>query len=211
MNPNEPSGKDVLEAGFKALFGPVQDLFLKLTGPGFEEYGLMWQDSVRLRRARRLVKGLVKAKAMIEEAGFSPNVVPDKLLLPIFEGMSVEEDETLHTMWAALLANTADPGHPDKIHPLFPSILGQLTPLEAHLLRDLFGSGAGTAIITTQLPPPLGAGNLVRHGLVNNLDTHILGIRECTVTLTSLGTSFVSACASPNRQVPSRAPSIRPG
>jgi hypothetical protein len=33
--------KDVLETGFKALFGPVQDLFLKLTGPAAEEFGLI--------------------------------------------------------------------------------------------------------------------------------------------------------------------------
>jgi hypothetical protein len=87
--------KDVLETGFKALFGPVQDLFLKLTGPAVEEYGLMWQDSVKMRRTKRLVSGLVKTKKMLEESGVEANVVPDKLLLPIFEGMSMEDDESL--------------------------------------------------------------------------------------------------------------------
>jgi hypothetical protein len=50
--------KDVLETGFKAFFGPVQDLFLKLTGPAAEEYGLMWQDSVKIRRDEATRKGL---------------------------------------------------------------------------------------------------------------------------------------------------------
>jgi hypothetical protein len=51
--------KEVLEAGAKALFGPVNDLFMKLTGPAAEEYGLMWGDSVRFRRTKRFVNGLI--------------------------------------------------------------------------------------------------------------------------------------------------------
>jgi len=68
MNPNEPTSKDVLEADFKALCGPVQDLFLKLTGPAAEEYGLMWQDSVRIRRNMRVNSGTVQ----IGGPGFMP-------------------------------------------------------------------------------------------------------------------------------------------
>jgi Abortive infection alpha len=133
MSELEP--KDVLEAGAKALFGPVQELFLKLTEPAVEEYGLMWAESVRMRRMKRFVNGLAKTKRMLEDAGFDPQIVPDKLLLPIFEGMSLEENEDLHTMWAALLANAASPAHARKVRPGFIAILKQMAPDEAALLK----------------------------------------------------------------------------
>jgi hypothetical protein len=127
--------KDVLEVGAKTLFGPVQDLFLKLTGPASEEYGLMWADSVKLRRSKRLVKGLAKTKKILEEAGLEANIVPDKLLLPIFEGMSVEDDESLSDMWAALLANAASPDNAGRVRSGFTAILKEMSPDEAQLLK----------------------------------------------------------------------------
>jgi hypothetical protein len=141
MDELEP--KDVLETGLKTLFGPVNELFLKLTGPAAEEYGLMWAESVRMRRTKRLVSGLAKTKRMVEEAGFEPQTVPDKLLLPIFEGMSVEEDGDLHTMWAALLANEASPEKAGMVRPGFIAILQQMAPDEAALLNWIHSHSQG--------------------------------------------------------------------
>lgn len=136
---NEPDAKDVIEIGIKTVFGPVHDLFLKLTGPAAEEYGLMWQDSLKMRRTRRLIKGLAETKRLLDEAGFEPRVVPDKVLLPIFDGMSLEDNETLQAMWSALLANAALPGS-GKAHAGFIAILRQLSPAEAELLNWIFSS-----------------------------------------------------------------------
>lgn len=130
--------KDVLEVGFKTLFGPVQDLFERLTGSAAEQYGLMWGDSVKMRRTKRLVKGLAKTKRMLAEAGFDPQAVPDKLLLPIFDGMSVEDDENLQDMWAALLANAASPENADKVRPGFIATLKQMSPDEAGALDWIY-------------------------------------------------------------------------
>lgn len=129
--------KDVLEVSLKTLFGPVQDLFNKLTGPAAEEYGLMWADSVKMRRTNRLIKGLGKVKLMLAEAGFDPHVVLDKFLLPIFDGMSVEDDENLQDMWAALLANAASPENAGKVRPSFIAILKEMSPDEALLLTTV--------------------------------------------------------------------------
>jgi Abortive infection alpha len=72
---------------------------------------------------------------MLQDAGFEPNVVPDKLLLPIFEGMSMEDDEDLHTMWAALLANAATPEGSESVRPGFAAILREMAPDEAKVLK----------------------------------------------------------------------------
>jgi Abortive infection alpha len=95
----------------------------------------LWADSVRLRRSKRLVMGLAKTKKMLEEAGLEADIVPDKVLLPIFEGMSVEDDESLSDMWAALLANAASPDNAGKVRPGFTAILKQMSPDEAQLLK----------------------------------------------------------------------------
>jgi len=135
MDELEP--KDVLETGLKTLFGPVNDLFLKLTGPAAEEYGLMWAESVRLRRTKRFVNGLAKTKRMVEGAGFDPRTIPEKLLLPIFEGMSTEDNEDLQTMWASLLANAASRENAEIVRPGFAAILRQMAPDEAALLKAI--------------------------------------------------------------------------
>lgn len=130
--------KDVLEVGLKALFGPVHEIFIKLTGPAAESYGLMWSESIDLRRQKRLIKGLVEVKKMVDEADFDPQMVPDKLLLPIFEGMSLEDDEDLYTMWAALLANAANPANNEKVRPGFVAMLKQMSAEEAKLLGWMY-------------------------------------------------------------------------
>lgn len=142
MDELEP--KDILETGLKTLFGPVSDLFLKLTGPTAEEYGLMWAESVRVRRTKRLVNGLAKTKRLVEAAGFEPRTVPDKLLLPIFNGMSVEEDEDLQTMWAALLANAASPENPGRVNPGFAAILTKMSRDEAVLMNWIYDAVEGS-------------------------------------------------------------------
>jgi len=152
--------KDVLEVGAKTLFGPVADLFAKLTGPAAEEYGLMWQDSVKMRRTKRLVSGLSKTKKMLEGAGIDANIVPDKLLLPIFEGMSVEDDESLSDMWASLLANGASHEDAQKVRPGFTAILKQMAPDEAALLNWIYDE-AEKLIPAKDILEPFPQSNLV--------------------------------------------------
>ena len=74
---------------------------------------------------------------MAKDAGFTPKAVPIKLLFPLLEGASLEEDETLHDMWAALLANASSPEDSDKVRPGFIAMLKQMAPDEAALLKTI--------------------------------------------------------------------------
>jgi hypothetical protein len=222
--------KDVLEAGAKAVFAPVHELFLKLTGPAAEEYGLMWSDSVKMRRTKRIVKGLAKTKRMLQDAGFEPNAVPDRLLLPIFEGMSVEDDEDLHTMWATLLANAAVPENSGKVRAHFIAILRQLAPDDAIVLMriaevtlEIFArpvtAGSKDALdrklaarnslmmaeIREKFPKPDGEGESATEERLQT-SVHVLqalGLIELggnIVTLSSLGRTFIEACRPPEQR-----------
>ena len=83
---------------------------------------------------------LKKAEKMATDAGFTPKAVPVKLLFPMLEGASLEENESLHDMWAALLANASSGGMKGKVRAGFISTLKQMEPDEAALLNEFPGS-----------------------------------------------------------------------
>jgi hypothetical protein len=80
---------------------------------------------------------------MAQEAGFTPQAVSPKILFPLLEGASFEENEDLHTMWAALLANASSPKNAAKVAPGFIATLKQMSPEEAKLLKSIFAFCGG--------------------------------------------------------------------
>lgn len=117
---------------------PFTAIVKRMLGPAADELAEMWRDQVRLYRYERQLKCVEKAEKMVQDAGFTPKAVPIKLLFPLLEGASLEEDEDLHTMWAALLANAASPENAGKVRPAFSAILRELTPDEAALLNWMY-------------------------------------------------------------------------
>jgi hypothetical protein len=86
------------------------------------------------RMADRVDRLFEKTGEMIVNAGIKPKPVSDKLLIEIVRGASVEDNENLHTMWAALLAHAASP-EADHMRPAFLSALRNMSADEAHLLN----------------------------------------------------------------------------
>src|ERR1035438_5844869 len=75
---------------------------------------------------------------MAQDAGFTPQTVPPKVLFPLLEGASFEEDENLHDMWAALLANATSPLSAQIVRPGFIAIWKEMAPDEAGLLNWMY-------------------------------------------------------------------------
>jgi hypothetical protein len=127
---------DLAKAGFDAALAPMAGLIDKIAGPAAEEIGLMLRDSVRVYRLKRQVRLLQKTQEILDKLGGEPRTVPLKLLLPIVEHGSNEEDDELQDRWAALLANSATR---DILIPAAPDILRQFTKedvlLSATMLR----------------------------------------------------------------------------
>src|SRR5215469_9244286 len=112
MDPNELiKAAPQLARGAVALSAavPFTAIVKRMLGPAADELAEMLRDQVRLYRYERQLKCLEKAKKMAKDAGFRPQAVPPKILFPLLEGASFEEDEDMHTMWAALLANASSP------------------------------------------------------------------------------------------------------
>src|SRR5437016_6381821 len=117
MNPDDIiKAAPAIAKGVEALAVaiPFTGIVKRMLGPAADEVAEMWRDQVRLYRYERQLKCVEKAERMAKEAGFTPQAVPPKILFPLLEGASFEEDDNLHDMWASLLANLAVPDDADK-------------------------------------------------------------------------------------------------
>jgi hypothetical protein len=231
MDPNEII-KAVPEiakvAGPLAAAIPFTGIVKRMLGPASDEVAEMWRDQIRVYRYGRQLKLLEKAERMAQEAGFTPQAVPPKILFPLLEGASMEEDEDLHTMWAALLANAASHEHLQKIRPGFIAILRQMAPDESALLNWMYDALESQPIVADsdlmRTYASLGFGprdeankqkqivesqsflerylpcrdNLSAQELIRHRSDHVDD--TALFSLTGLGTTFVRACRPPKRQ-----------
>jgi hypothetical protein len=131
----EEQGLDLAKEGVKQLLEPVTDIMKSLLGPSAAEIGFAWRDSFRVWRVKRSVRLLQDAQQFASAAGLQLKAVAPRLLFPILESASLQDDEDLQARWAALLANAAT--SPNSVHPSFIEILRQLTPDDARLLDKL--------------------------------------------------------------------------
>jgi hypothetical protein len=117
---------EILKSG---AIDKAADLLHKLAGPAFEEFGAMLGDRVRVYRLKNLVQVLEKTKEILRDAGLPATEVPPRLLLPIIEHSSIEDEESLQLLWAGLLATSSQ--EKNTVSPSFIDTLKQLTPDEA--------------------------------------------------------------------------------
>lgn len=107
----------------------------KLISPALEETGLMIKDQVAAIRFRNQIKLLNKTKTVCEKNNINPKVIPLKLLYPLLENASIEEDNVLQDKWAILLSNLIDSEQNVENH-VFPFLLSQISRNEFELLEE---------------------------------------------------------------------------
>jgi Abortive infection alpha len=90
------------------------------------------------RMADRVDRLFGKTERMLRDAEIAPHPVVDKLWIDIVRGAAVEDNEDLHTMWAALLANAASAEYSEMVRPGFVALLKQLGADEATILNALY-------------------------------------------------------------------------
>lgn len=105
------------------------DLFHRLTGPVCDDIGAIISDSMKPYRAKNLVRVIQETGRILRDAGLPANAVPTRLLFPIADASSIEDNETLQDMWAGLLATASQ--QTDSVSPSFIETLKQMTPDDA--------------------------------------------------------------------------------
>lgn len=86
--------------GMGGLFGPARD-----------EIGQMFADHARAFRLKNQLKLFQKTKKYLGDSGIPVGQVNLKVLFPLIENASLEEDETLQDMWAKILTQAASGAH----------------------------------------------------------------------------------------------------
>jgi hypothetical protein len=129
----------LVKASVEAALKPFADLLDKLAGPAVEEIGMTVKDHVRVFRLKRQMRLFERVKEMLAESNLEPGRVAFKLLLPMVENASVEEDDDLQDRWAAMLANcAAGTNRGSGVEPAFSLILKELGTEDVKFLDELY-------------------------------------------------------------------------
>ena len=108
------------------------DIIVK--GP-LEQIGGLLADSVGFWRLKNRVNVLLKAKEYCEERGVNPEKLLPSVFVPLIDAAGDTDDDSLQEMFAELLATSIDPARQENAHPSFAKAIGQLSPLDAHVMR----------------------------------------------------------------------------
>jgi hypothetical protein len=108
----------------------------KLIGPTIEEIGLLVGDNIKYLRFKNQIRILLKAKKYVEERKLSVKEIPVKILVPLLENSSLEENDDLQDKWAKMLTNMVD-SESNLQNQIFPYLLGQISLQEFNQLKKL--------------------------------------------------------------------------
>jgi len=133
---------DPINRGIEKAFEYL-DLIIK---PPVKEVGGILEDEIKVWRYKRQVRLVERLKEWHKKKGITPRSIPLKTVAHILEGSSLEEDDSLHDMWVALLANATDSSNDLDYHNLFVKILQDLSSEEAKVLNTLWAENLNKSI-----------------------------------------------------------------
>ncbi|MFN0032388.1 MAG: hypothetical protein ACKVOR_09530 [Flavobacteriales bacterium] len=120
----------VLEKSIDAATGFLS----KLVSPSIETAGLILRDHFQQYRFKQQIKLLQKTKQICEANNISHKSISLKMLLPLLNDASLEEDDKMLDNWAVLLSNLVDSEQNIQNH-VFPYFLSQLSLTEFNYLK----------------------------------------------------------------------------
>lgn len=189
-----------------------------VAGPLEEGVGIL-HDHLKYVRWERQTRLIHRADQYLLEVGLKTpsRAVPLKIAIPLLQAATIEDDDSLQDLFAALLVNAANAASGVEVHRSFIEILSQITHLEARILNVIyslpFDIARHAGITTDALPDSariladneeakqqpsdeiaLALGNLVRVGCMKVPGTWGGGETFSSVNPTLLGREFVRAC-----------------
>ena len=118
----------------------IREFFSGLVPDFIKDGAGIISDRVKLWRWSNQVNIIKKAQEKIITCGLSKKHIPLKVLAPIIENSSLEEDLLMQDKWANLLANAATGRK--EISPNYAAILNELSPTEALILDKIFDTAS---------------------------------------------------------------------
>lgn len=128
-------GLDKLLQGVGGLTEELRGFLNKLLSPVADEAGQLFADQIRFWRFKRWVVIAERSRVLLESRNITPQAIPPRLLFPLLEAASQEDDDDLTDRWAKLLAAYAS-GQPGK--KAYAEILSGLDPVDAKALDIIY-------------------------------------------------------------------------
>lgn len=115
----------------------------RIGGNAFMTMGGIFNDTVQFWRYQNLVRIADKCEAIQQkrESQGITTPIPPRVLIPLLEYASKEDDETLQDLWAALIVNGMDASKGLELDKRFVEILSTLESLDAHIILMLGRAG----------------------------------------------------------------------
>lgn len=113
----------------------AKDFLEKLVYPSAEELGFLLKDGISSWRANRQIDLLNKTIEKCKLKGINPKVISVKLIYPLLDYASLEDNPILQEKWAQLLTNMVDSEQNLENH-IFPYLLSQISIEEFLVLEN---------------------------------------------------------------------------
>lgn len=109
-------------------------------GGSFEQGMGILEDKLKFARWERTFMFMQHAEELQRQANMNgpTRAIPLKLAVPLLEAASLEDNDYLQDLWARLLVNAANANSGVNLQRAYISILEQLTPLEAAILKKIY-------------------------------------------------------------------------
>lgn len=122
----------------KQLLDKSEKLLVSLFGQSVQDVGGIISDQVRLRRFKNQVTILEKADEYVKKKGINPKNINLKVLAPMVEFSSLEEDSNLQDRWSHLISNTLTKESSVRLERKCVLILSNISIDEAIFFDNLF-------------------------------------------------------------------------
>ena len=122
------------------IYSSGMKLFERLFGKSIDEYGGLLQDKIVLRRFKNQFKILSDAQEFLKKNGFNAKEISLKILVPLIEYSSLEEEPILQKKWSALIANISTNKDQDIFVKNYIETLNRMSSTEVKILDSLFDS-----------------------------------------------------------------------
>ncbi|MDT0644967.1 hypothetical protein RM553_19195 [Zunongwangia sp. F363] len=113
----------------------IKDFTSKLIGPTIEEVGLLLSDKIKFFRFKNQINILIKAQEYVKKKNIKIKEIPTKILVPLLENASLEENEEMQEKWSFMIGNLAD-SDKNLQNQIFPYLLSQISLNEFEKLSE---------------------------------------------------------------------------
>jgi len=122
----------------KQILDKGEALAKTLFGQAFSEMGGLIGDQVKFMRFINQVKILQKANSILEAKGINPKKISLKVLAPLIEYSSLEDDELLQDKWSNLISNILSQNLSILLQKKSIEILSEISNHEAQIIDYMY-------------------------------------------------------------------------